>query len=369
MMRSKLQKGLGLSCGLLTLVIWSPLFADTRHAGSAGRTGVGELPAPASIVQYVRNRFEVPETVKLDAEPLRRSPYPHFYQTVVTVDDGKQKQTNEVFITNDRRCFVVGNIFALNGASNAEIIRCVREAAKVPPAAEVTVGPFTETAFPDFLKSTVTVKVGTKVQTGEVFVTRDRRTGILGLVLPFRRDFVEQLIDTKNQPSVGPARARVTIVEYADLECPGCAFFQKFLENEFLPKYGSKVRIVFKEFPLPSHPWSTTAAVANECAYLLDPSKFLNYRTLIFSNQSTISAANLRERLLSLAEQTGLDRVSLGSCLDSQASLGRIEACRKEARNLGITKTPTFSVNGRIVVGIPSTTTFCKIVDEAMAGN
>lgn len=175
----------------------------------------------------------------------------------------------------------------------------VRDAAKLPATAEVTVGPFASAAFPDFLKSTVTVRDGTKVQSGELFVTRGHRMGIFGLVLPYRRDFVEQLIDTKDQPTFGPANARVTIVEYADLQCPGCAFFQKFLEKEFLPHYRSKVRIVFKEFPLPSHDWSTTAAVANECAYLIDPSKYLNYRALIFGNQETISLTSVRERLLS----------------------------------------------------------------------
>ena len=101
---------------------------------------------------------------------------------------------------------------------------------------------------------------------------------------------MQRLINTKNQPSVGPSNAPVTIVEYADLECPRCAYFQKFLEEELIPRYGNKVRIVFKEFPLTFHTWSTTGAVANECAYVIDPSKFLNYRTLIFGSQATINA-------------------------------------------------------------------------------
>ena len=107
--------------------------------------------------------------------------------------------------------------------------------------------------------------------------------------------------------------------------------------------------------------------MANECAYQIDPSAFFNYRTLIFGNQATISAASARERLLSLGEQAGLNRISLSSCLDSKAALGRINASLKEVQNLGINKTPTFFVNGRIVIGVPSETTFYKIVDEALA--
>ena len=363
----KLDKRLAPLCGMFILVACTLLPADTQHVESTKRMAVPAAATPANIIQYVRDRFQVPEAIRVDAKPVHQSAFPSFYQTAVTVDDGKQKRVSDVFITNDARCFVYGNIFALNGASNAEIVRCVRDAAKLPAAAEVTVGPFASSAFPDFLKSTVTVRDGTKVQAGELFVTRDRRTGILGLVLPFRRDFVEQLIDTKNQPSVGPASARVTIVEYADLECPTCAYFQKFLESEFLPRYGSKVRIVFKEFPISSHPWAATAAVANECAFQIDPSKFLNYRTLIFGNQETITVTDLRAQLLCFGEQAGLDRASLSSCLDAKASQGRIDACRREAQTLGVYKTPTFFVNGRIVIGVPPAPAFYAIVDEAMA--
>jgi protein-disulfide isomerase len=364
----KVSKKLVFLCAVFLLADWPFLLADTQARTRAQQRSASAAPTPADIVQFVRDRFEWPPTVKIDAQPVNQASFPRFYQTAVTVDDGKQKSVSNVFITTDARCFVYGNIFALTGASNAEIVHCVRAAAKLPATAEITVGPFASSPFPDFLQSTVTIHQGTKVQSGEFFVTRDRRTGILGLVLPFRRDFVEQLISTKDQPSVGTANARVTIVEYADLECPSCARFQKFLETEFLPRYGSKVRIIFKEFPLPSHVWSTPAAIANECGYMQDPSKFLNYRTLIFGNQETINATNVREQLLHLAATAGLNAAGIGSCLDAKASMSRIEACRKEVETLRVFKTPTFFVNGRIVIGIPPAPAFYAIVDEAMAG-
>jgi len=366
MKRGELGRVLALSCGLLILAPSAWLVADVHQPGRTEDKEIADLASPANVAQYVRDRFQIPETTKVDAEPVQHSRLPHFYQTVVTVDDGKQKQAINAFISDDAQCFALGSVFALGGASEADIIRCVREAAALPATAKVAVGAFTGTPFKNFLRSTVTVEVGTKAQKGELFITRDRRVGILGLALPFRRDFVEQLIDTKNQPSIGAAQAPVTIVEYADLECPGCAAFQRFLETEFLPKYKSKVRIVFKEFPLSFHEWSTTAAVANECAYQIDAATFFGYRSMIFGNQTTISAANARERLLGLGEQAGLNRTRLSSCLDSEASLGRIEASRKEAQILGISKTPTFFVNGRMVIG-PSETTFYKIVDETLA--
>ena len=354
-------------CGIFVLAIWTPLMLATQSAGIHPQVGIPAAVSPANIVQYVRDRFEVPQTVTVDVQPVHRSSFPHFYQTSVTLDDRKQRRVSDVFITDDARCFIAGNLFAMTGTTSAEIARCVRDAVKLPATAEVTVGSFAKTGFPGFLKSSVSVRDGTNVQTGELYITQDHHTGIFGLVLPYRRDFVEQLIDTRNQPSVGSADARVTIVEYADLECPMCAYFQKFLESELLPHYAEKVRIVFKEFPIASHPWSTTAAMANECAVQIDPSKFVNYRTLIFANQESISPTNLREQLLSLGEQAGLNRASLSSCLDAKSSQGRIEASRNEAQTLGVNKTPTFFVNGRIVVGIRSAQSFYAIIDEALA--
>jgi protein-disulfide isomerase len=364
---SKVHRHFTSVCGMILLVACTSVVAETQPATIAQSTGAPAAASPANIIQYVRDRFQVPESVSVNAQPVHRSQFPHFYQTSVTVDDGKQRRVSDVFITDDARCFVAGSLFAMNGVTSDEITRCVRDAAKLPAKAEVTVGPFSKTGFSDFLKSTLTVRVGTKVENGELYMTRDHHTGILGLVLPFRRDYVEHLIDARNQPSVGPASAPVTIVEYADLECPMCAYFQKFLESELLPHYAGKIRIVFKEFPLAFHPWSTTAAVANECAYQIDPSKFLNYRTLIFANQGTISATNPREELLSLGEQAGLNKITLSQCLDAKASLGRIEAARAEAQTLGVNQTPTFFVNGRIVVGIRSATAFYAAVDEALA--
>ena len=162
MMRTTSQRVLAVACWLFISAQCASLFGDTQHSGRTVGKGIAELASRANIIQYVRDRFEVPETVRVAAEPVHRSPFSRFYQTVVTVNDGKQNRVSDVFITNDARCFVVGNIFALNGVTSAEIVRCVRDAAKLPATAEVTVGPFASTAFPDFLKSTVTVQDGTK---------------------------------------------------------------------------------------------------------------------------------------------------------------------------------------------------------------
>jgi protein-disulfide isomerase len=357
-----------LTCSLsLLLVGGNGLAAETGPPQDARAPAATGLASPEKIVQYVRDRFNVPESVKVTAEPLRNSQFPVFLQTTVTTDDGKEKRASNVFITKDGRCFVLGNVFALPQGSTAEIIRCVRQVTKLPPQTELKIGTFNKTLSPQFLKAVITASDGKNTQTAEIFITKDRRTGILGgIVLPFREDFVRGLIKTKDVPSLGPSNAPVTVVEYADLQCPACARLHEFLEKELLPKYGDKVRVIFKEFPLPWHDWSTAAAVANECAYQINPSVFPAYRTLIFANQNAINASNVRERLLALGDDAGVDRSRLAACVDSKASLSRVEEARQEGKNLGINGTPTTFVNGRIIVGPAPQTTFYKIVDEAL---
>jgi protein-disulfide isomerase len=341
------------------------LLGEPRNAGP-GALSASSI-SPERIVQFVRERFEVPESVSLTAGPVHDSAmFPGFYETAVTSDDGKQKRTSVALITKDGRYFIMGSIFHLGADRNAEILKNVREATKLPPTTELSLGPITKSPYPEFLKSTLTATNGTNKQTAVMYLTKDSHIGIFGNVLPFQAG-LEHTIVTRNQPAAGAANPRVTIVEYADLECPTCARFHEFLEKQFLPKYSDKVRVVFKEFPLPMHDWSMTAAIANECAYQIEPSTFVNYRSLIFASQAVINAANVREQMLSLGEQAGLDRVKLAACIDSKASLERVEAGRQEGDRLGVNKTPTSFVNGRVVVGMPTADSFNKIVDEALA--
>jgi len=174
------------------------------------------------------------------------------------------------------------------------------------------------------------------------------------------------MINTKDVPSQGPRNAPVTVVEYADLQCPTCARLHEFLEKELLPKYGNKVRVIFKEFLISGHDWSPSAAVASECVYQINPSLFPAYRTLIFASQTAISPSNLRERLLSLGDEAGVDVSRLAACIDSKASLSRVEASRQEGHDLEVHGTPTSFVNGRIVVGFQSEATWERIVNEAL---
>jgi protein-disulfide isomerase len=322
------------------------------------------------VISYVRQRFGIPDTVKVTASPLQSSSFPGFLVSTLTTDDGKEPKKSTVFLTNDRHYLIVGFLFPLGANPQGEIVQHVREQFKVPESTNVSAGPFHNSSFPNFLATTVSADNGKQKQTQDFYITKDNRTMVLGSIFNLGQDLKREAlrtIVTTDQPTQGPARAPVTIVEYADLECPMCGRLHEFLEKDLLAKYGDKVRVIFKEFPLVQiHDWSLTAAIANECVYEMKPEAFTPYRSLIFQNQSGTNAANVRDNLLGYADQVGVDRVKLAGCLDSKASLPRVDAGSREGKRLDILSTPTCFINGRMLVGFPGPDAYYKAVDAAL---
>src|SRR6516225_8336187 len=106
------------------------------------------LLTPDKVVSFIRERFSVPETTKMSAEAFRDSPFPDYYETTVTVDDGKQKKTQPVFASKDGRYLVLGNLFPLTGAKS-ELAQQIRQVFRIPPEAQLTVQP-SNSVFPEY---------------------------------------------------------------------------------------------------------------------------------------------------------------------------------------------------------------------------
>lgn len=356
---NRVTSGVGLLLVLAVAVIATQR-ADRAVAATTSATN-------QKILRYVREKFGIPDNVKLTLTPFLDSKYTGFYQTTISVDDGKNQKSQSALITKDGRYLVMGdvvvasatartNVAANSAATDKKIVDFVRTRFKVPAAVKLTVGPFRDSKYADFYETTIYGQEGAKKSTTPAFMTRDGRYAVIGSVFNLNTDprrEAEQTINLRNQPTVGPANAPVTLVEYADLECPTCAEMQKFIETQLLPKYGNKVRIVFKEFPLVTiHEWSLRAAIANECAYQINPADYFRYRSIIFASQDMINAANVRQLLLDFGQRVGLNQLKLATCLDSKASLPRIEADMQEGRKLGVMSTPTLFINGTPVVGL-----------------
>jgi len=354
--------------GILLLMV-GVLIAGKMAKSQA--TAPGDTGLEDKVSSFLRERYSIPDTVKVAASPFQASDFPGFLTSIITTtpDDGKPPKTTPVFLTDDRHYLILGNLFALGADPKTEIAHDVRGQIKNPETVNVTVGPFHNSSYASFLETTVTLENGKQKQNYDFYVTKDNRTLVMGNLFDLQLDVSRELrtIVTTNRPTQGPAHAPVTIVEYADLECPSCGRLHEFLEKELIPKYGDKVRVIFKEFPLVQiHDWSLTAAIANECVYQIKPEAFAPYRSLIFENQSGTNAANVRDALLGYADQVGVDRVKLAGCLDSKASLPRVEEGTREGKRLEIQSTPTSFINGRLLVGFQTPEGYYKVVDEAL---
>jgi protein-disulfide isomerase len=154
-------------------------------------------------------------------------------------------------------------------------------------------------------------------------------------------------------PSLGPANAPVTIVEFGDLECPDCRMEAPILRQNVAETFASQVRLYFKDFPLESiHPWARVAAIAGRCVYHQDAKAFWDFYDWIYENQQEIDPDNLNSKILGWAGQNGLDAGRLGRCIETKASEPEVDRSLAEGRSLGVRGTPTLFINGRKIGGL-----------------
>lgn len=139
---------------------------------------------------------------------------------------------------------------------------------------------------------------------------------------------------------VGDASARITVVEFSDLECPACARFQDILE-ESLQEYPQDVAFIFVHMPLEGHRFAQQAARVVDCAE--SHGRFLPMIRAIFSKQDSLGLKSWG----SFAVEAGIsDSASISECAWDTRPVARIEAGLALAKELGVRATPTVFVNG-----------------------
>jgi len=158
----------------------------------------------------------------------------------------------------------------------------------------------------------------------------------------------------------GPADAPVRIVEFTDYQCPYCGRAQETLK-QVKDTYGDQVRFVFKDLPLKMHPSARMAAEAARCAG--DQGAFWELHDWLFDHAAEIS----RESVLQAAADLGLDADALAACLDEGRHTEAVDASIEQAERLGVSSTPSFFVNGRLVRGAQPFEVFAEIIDDELA--
>ncbi len=179
---------------------------------------------------------------------------------------------------------------------------------------------------------------------------------------PFKALFQPQanvLVATISQdddPTIGPQGAAVTIVEFSDFNCGYCGRWHEEVFAEMMDRYEGQIRFVYRDFPVVG---GQTAAEAAECADEQDA--FWQYHDVLFSNQGSFVTAS---DYVALAQDLGLDSADFRTCLETHRYQAEVLADLEEGRSYGVRSTPTFFINGTLLVGAYPLSQFQLIIDE-----
>ena len=167
------------------------------------------------------------------------------------------------------------------------------------------------------------------------------------------------------RPMMGDAKAPITIVEYTDFQCPYCGRGYNTLE-QVRKAYGSQVRVLVKNLPLPMHPLAMPAALRFEALRLQNSEKGAAFYHEVFKNQSKLDSGG-EKYLDGVAKKLGADMNRLKKDIASENVRGLVEKDMAEAEKFGITGTPGFIVDGVSIRGAYPFETFKKIIDRKLA--
>ncbi len=182
-----------------------------------------------------------------------------------------------------------------------------------------------------------------------------------------------EIKDRAEQPVLGKADAKVAIVEFSDFQCPYCQKFFKETFAQIKSQYidTGKAKLVFRHFPLPFHANAQISGAAAECANR--QGKFWEYHDLLFNNGQPDGANLAAADLKKYADRLGLNNSTLGfgknkfnQCLDGNTTQEIVSSDLKAGQAAGVSGTPTFFINGKILVGAQPFSAFQQAIDAAL---
>ncbi len=171
----------------------------------------------------------------------------------------------------------------------------------------------------------------------------------------------------ENAPRLGSSDAKVTVVEFADFQCPYCGKFQETVYTQLKKDYidTGKISFAYQDFTFLGEE-SDVAAQAAKCAG--EQGKFWEYHDYLFSHQKGENqGAFVAKNLKTFAKTLKLKTADFNTCLDSGKFASAVEEETAGGRALGITGTPTILVNGKVYVGALPYATFKQAIEEALA--
>jgi protein-disulfide isomerase len=221
------------------------------------------------------------------------------------------------------------------------------------PDVKLVIGDFKETGIPGLLEASIELTIADNKENAMMWVSKDGKFLLRGELNDMSKDALAEnraKLDLKNAPVTGNPSGSITVVEFADFECPVCRNLHEAMRG-LLPNY-PQVRLVFKDYPLEQiHPWARTGALAGRCAYQQDAKAFWKMYDDLYDKQDLITAANAWDQVVDYAGQAGLNTGNFKACMTSPEAAAAVDASIANAKLLEVSSTPTLFVNGRRMVG------------------
>ena len=168
-------------------------------------------------------------------------------------------------------------------------------------------------------------------------------------------------VELGDAPVTGGDNAKVTVIEFSDFQCPFCGRAAKTV-SEVKKKYGNKIKIAFKQFPLPMHKDAEPAAEASMCVYEQGKDKFWKFHDIAFAAQDKLDA----ESLVKHAKASGADEKKFKECVAAKKYADYVKKDMAYGEKLGVRSTPTFFINGQLLSGALPVDAFSEVIDEEL---
>jgi protein-disulfide isomerase len=307
--------------------------SSREEAGSEGTAAQTSAAAPATGLEAEARKARILGNLKLEFPQLEElnvtigeikpSPIPDLDEGVFTM--GGQRSQRYLVSKDDKRLYLISGGPIDVSRSEAEVQKVVAERAKEKAEKEAA-------------------------------AQRDLDASIAGL------------------PTRGNPNAKVTIVEFSDFQCPFCARAAQTLD-EVLATRSNDVKVVFKNFPLNFHPWAKPAAIAAHCAGKQKGEAFWTLHDAYFKNQGQLSPENVLPKSKEFLSGTGINMAAWSACAGDAASesyraaAAAVDADMALGERLGVSGTPAFFVNGRVLSGAQPASAFEALIAEVTKGS
>ena len=263
---------------------------------------------------------------------------------------------------------------SLDAAAARRIEVLVRSQFNVPQDYDLTIGPRKPSDISEFDTLPITLKRGAKSTEVKFLLSKDGKTLARLETFDLTKDPASK-IDTAGRPIRGNPSAKVTIINFDDLQCPFCARMHQTLFPAALERYKDKVRFIYKDDPIVDrHPWAMHAAVDANCIAAQNGDVYWRFVDYLHAHPEEMSGANQDvkksfEALDRIARQQGmlgkLDEAKLNACIAKQDET-QVRASMKEAESLGLDATPSLFINGEKVVGALPAEEVWSVIDRAL---